>query len=409
MRILFINHFPLTGSGSGVYTANLAKSLTRRGHEAAIIFSENRNDYELYEGVSHFPVFFKDKETIEGAECSEFNFPCFTSHPRSKSKFISLTDEERAEYEERYYKKISEVMDGFKPDIVHAQHVWVLAGIAARCCAKRDIPLVITCHGTDLMGIEQELEKGVCWGRRFVKEAVEYAYEIVTISRSNDDDMKKLIPEALPKAELIMNGVDTHVFYPDAEVKKSEVLESLGVSDYEHIVCYVGRLAAMKRVNVLLKAARIYEDDNTATLLAGDGDMRDELEQMSRDLKLKNTFFLGNQPHEVLHGLYNVADCSVIQSKKEPFGLVALEAMACGTPVVASDQGGLPEIVPPDRGILFLVDDHEAMARAIRRILDGEVLFDRQKTSAQIKEKYSQDVIISRFEELYEQAVREHK
>ena len=80
-----------------------------------------------------------------------------------------------------------------------------------------------------------------------------------------------------------------------------------------------------------------------------------------------------------------------------------------GLLIAPSVKGGLPEIVPPDRGILFPVDDHEAMARAIRRILDGEVLFDRQKTSAQIKEKYSQDVIISRFEELYEQAVREYK
>lgn len=67
MRILFINHFPLTGSGSGVYTANLAKSLTRRGHDTAIIFSENRKEYENYDGIELYPVYFKDSENIEGS------------------------------------------------------------------------------------------------------------------------------------------------------------------------------------------------------------------------------------------------------------------------------------------------------------------------------------------------------
>ena len=87
MRILFINHFPLTGSGSGVYTANLAKSLTRRGHEAAIIFSENRNDYELYEGVSHFPVFFRIRRLSRGL--SVLNL-IFRALPHTREAKVSL-------------------------------------------------------------------------------------------------------------------------------------------------------------------------------------------------------------------------------------------------------------------------------------------------------------------------------
>ena len=62
MKILFVNHFPLTGSGSGVYTANLAKSLVRKGNDVAIIFPENRAEYEKYENIKLYPVFFKNKE-----------------------------------------------------------------------------------------------------------------------------------------------------------------------------------------------------------------------------------------------------------------------------------------------------------------------------------------------------------
>ena len=62
MKILFVNHFPLTGSRSGVYTANLAKSLCRLGHETAIIFPENRKDYEEFDGIKLYPVFFQKRK-----------------------------------------------------------------------------------------------------------------------------------------------------------------------------------------------------------------------------------------------------------------------------------------------------------------------------------------------------------
>lgn len=406
MRILYINHFPLAGSGSGVYTANLAKSMKRRGHEAAIIFSENREEYEHYEGIELYPVYFKNDVTIPGVDQSDFNFPCFTSHPLSKKRFIDLSDNEKEEYVSKYTKKINEVIDEFNPDVVHTQHVWVLSGIASRCCRERGIPLIVTCHGTDLFGFQDELDHDINWGRAFVNEAVDYAYEIITISRSNDSDMKRLIPDAVPKAELVINGVDTTVFYPDPAVKKEDVLKSLGIEgDYDHVVSFVGRMAAMKRVNILLLAAQIYEDDNIVTLLAGDGDMREELEDMAKDLNLKNVYFLGNRPHPVLHNIYNIADCSLIQSKKEPFGLVALEALACGTPVVATNQGGLPEFVTPDKGILFPVDDYKALAEAVKKILNKEITFDSQKIADEIKGHYSQDIIIKRFERIYENSL----
>ena len=407
MKILFINHFPLEGSGSGVYTANLAKSLKRRGHETAIIFSENRKEYGRYEGVKLYPLYFNNTSEAGEAEQADYNFPCFTSHPLSKNRFRTLTEDVKKDYEERYCRHIKAIIEEFKPDVLHSQHLWVLSGIAARCCKEKGIPLVVTCHGTDLMGIADEIEDDVFWGRGFVNEAVEYAYQIITISRSNDDDMKMLVPDAIPKTRLIANGVDSNVFYRDNTVDRSEVLRSLGIEkNFEHVVSFVGRLAAMKRVHILLHAAKIYENGSIATLIAGDGDMREELEQMAKDLELKNVYFLGNQPHNVLHNIYNAADCSVIQSKKEPFGLVALEALACGTPVVATNQGGLTDFVTPDKGILFEVDDYEAMAEGISKIISGEVKFDGEKISKEIRDNYSQDVIITKFEDLYKESMK---
>ena len=100
MKILMINHFPLEGSGSGTYTKNLAVSLTKKGHDVCIIMPESTEEYHLLEGVRLHPVFFTDDGIASGGNAAKapvgalpFNFPCFTSHPRSVTTFADLSPE----------------------------------------------------------------------------------------------------------------------------------------------------------------------------------------------------------------------------------------------------------------------------------------------------------------------------
>lgn len=402
MKILFVNHFPLTGSGSGVYTANLAKSLKRKGHEVAIIFPENRSNYEKYDGIELFPVFFKNEEIIENAEQLEFNFPCFTTHPRSIFNFREMTEIQKVKYENAFYNKINQVIEQFKPDIIHAQHIWTLAGISAKCAEEHNIPLVVTCHGTDLMGIQDEKAKNENWGTNWSKDAIDYAKYIVTISKDSTELAESILPNMKEKTFWIRNGVDSHVFYPNNNIKKEKVLNDLGIhKDYKNVVSFVGKLTDFKGVDILLDASSIYEDDDTVTLIAGDGALRNNLEIQAKNLRLKNIYFLGNKPQTILNEIYNIANCSLVPSRREPFGLVAAEAMLCGTPVIATNQGGLPDFVTPDVGILVNVEDSKELANAVKSILNKEKKFDRKMIAEKIKNLYSQDVLIDEFIKLY--------
>lgn len=406
MKILFVNHFPLTGSGSGVYTANLAKSLNRLGHETAIIFPENRATYEKYDGIKLYPVFFKNDEEIQNVNQLDMNFPCFTTHPRSLFNFRDMTKEQRKKYEENFDAKINSVIREFKPDIIHAQHVWTLAGISAKCCQQNNIPLIITCHGTDLMGIDDETKRGENWGTSWSHKAVEYAEYIVTISKDSNQLAETILPSAKNKTKWIRNGVDSHVFSIDDKLNKKSVLEKLGIQkNYEKVVSFVGKLTNFKGVDVLLDAVSEYENEDTLTLIAGDGELRASLEEQCKKLNLKNVVFLGNKPQSTLKEIYNIADCSIVPSRREPFGLVAAEAMLCGAPVIATNQGGLPDFVTEDVGILVDVEDAKGLAKAIDLVLKGDKKFDRQAIAKKIKDLYSQDALIQEFEKLYLNAI----
>lgn len=410
MKVLFVNHFPLTGSGSGVYTANLAKALVRKGHEVAIVFPENRSEYEQYDKVSLYPVFFRNQEIIEGVGQSSMNIPCFTTHPRSTFNFREMTDEQRREYDRIFYKAISSAIREFNPDLLHAQHIWTLAGISARCCRENNIPMVATCHGTDIMGILDERKRGENWGTNWAREAVKYASSIITISKDSNQLLEEVLPETKGKTEWIRNGVDMSVFFKDDGIRREEVLKSLGIDrNYDKVVSFVGKLTDFKGVDVLIEAASIYEKENedVLTIIAGDGELREKLEGQVQSLGLKNVKFLGNRPQEKLKEIYNIADCSCVPSRREPFGLVAIEAMACGAPVVATNEGGLPDFVKEDVGRLVNVEDSKALAETITKILKGEIVFDRNQISDNMRRLYSQDALITKFENVYDQAIQQ--
>lgn len=325
-----------------------------------------------------------------------FNFPCFTTHPRSTINFYDLNDTELKMYEEAFRKAIKQEIEEFKPDIIHGQHIWILSSIAS----EFNIPLVVTAHGTDIMGYQKE-EKF----RSYADRVVEKCKKIITISKDNDKLVLDTFKDVNGKNIIIKNGYDPEVFYRK-EYKKEDVLKSLGINkNYEKIVSFVGKLTNFKGIDILLKACKIYEDENTLTVIAGNGELFEELNQLKRDLELKNVVFVGNKPHEILREIYNIANVSVVPSRREPFGLVALEAMACGTPVVGTNQGGIPDFLKEEVGTLVEVENVEQLANAIIDILKDRKKFDREYIAKYVKDNHSQDVLTQELIDVYEQAL----
>jgi len=148
------------------------------------------------------------------------------------------------------------------------------------------------------------------------------------------------------KVSLIMNAVDRHRFRPD-QASRQALRREHGCRDDELMVLFVGRLEEIKQVDRLVDAVALLKGKLPVRLLvAGGGSCREALEAQVRNLDLeRSVLFTGQIPHDRLPGYYNMADALALPSKMEGAPMVILEALACGTPVVASAVGGIPELV----------------------------------------------------------------
>ena len=403
MKILMINHFPLEGSGSGTYTKNLATQLVKLGHEVCVILPVNTTDIPQYEGVRLHPVYFTNTDAAEPERIERalpFNFPCFTTHPVSTVAFSDLTPEQMDAYLGAFKEAIDEEVRTFAPDVIHGQHVWALPSLAADC----GVPLVLTAHGTDLMGYDKWPEM-----RHFAEVAMNACKKVICISADNEQLVRNAFPQHVEKIVRMRNGYNPDIFYPQ-ELSRADVLESHGVTyDGQDIILFAGKMTRFKGIDVLMDAAAVYEGQlpNALTILAGDGEERANLQAQAQELGLERVHFIGNVPQSELARLYCIADIDLVPSRREPFGLVAVEAMACGTPVVATNQGGLPDFVNSSVGALVNPEDSDDLARGIVDTL-GRALANpswRADIAAYASGHYSQAVIIRELDELYREVV----
>ncbi len=255
-------------------------------------------------------------------------------------------------------------------------HIWVNSSIAT----QYNIPVVITSHGPDITEY--------CESDKFHKQANQAAKEC-----------KKIIDKIIT----IPNGYNPEVFYRE-KCNKEEVLDSFNINKkYDKIICLVGRLNYNKGIDVLLNSAKIYEKDNILTLIVGQGDAYEELNQLKEKLGLKNVVFVGNQDHENLRKIYNISDVCVVPSREEAFGLVALEAIACGTPVIATRQGGMLDFVTKDVGILVEKENVEELSTEIEKVLKEEVKFDKEYLQMYAKNNYSQEMLLDKLLNVYDE------
>lgn len=356
-RVLLVNHFPLEGSGSGIYTQNVARELTKKGHEAMVIAPAHGEQTGFPFKVK--TILFSPDNALDGdSERLPFNFPCFTTHPISTTTYADLSADQRIAYVDAYRIATIKSVMFWKPDIIHAQHLWV-TGYVAR---DTSVPYVATAHGTDLMGIRKYRE----W-RDIALKGASHASAIIAISKQVADDTVSLYQIPTERIRLIMNGFDEAIFHM-MPVNRAQLLSKYDIQvDFDTVITFVGKLTDFKGVDVLLDAAAIYEKDlsRVLTLIIGDGELREVLEAQTKKLGLKGVYFLGHQPQTEVAKLLNIADVSIVPSRVEPFGLVAVEAMACGTPVVTTNEGGLPDFVNDHVGVLVDVDNTQTLAAAI--------------------------------------------
>ena len=357
MKILMPNHFPLQGSGSGIYALNVALELLRAGHEVMAIVPEHRS-------VDEYPfetrtIIFSDGSGGQGETQLDFNFPCFTTHPRSSTTFSELSDQQMAAYIQAWRQAIGDAAADFQPDVIHAHHVWITPYIAA----ETHIPYVVTCHGTDLLGFAE------CGRYRPMALAgATSAHKVIAISRQVKADVVETYSLADDRVPLIWNGFGVDHFKLIPSATKAAVLaeHNLPATDAP-VISFVGKFTEFKGIDVLLRAAVIYEQrlPGAMTVLAGDGQLWGEMHALRDALGLSGVYFLGHQSQDKVARIYNAADVSVVPSRYESFGLVAIEALACGTPVVATNGGGLPDFINDQVGALVPIDDAEALARTL--------------------------------------------
>ena len=357
MRVLIPNHFPLEGSGSGIYAQNVAREVVKAGHEALAIVP----DHAPVTGFD-FPVraiLFTPENEPTSADRLPFNFPCFTTHPKSHVQYGDLNTEQREAYITAFRQTMTDAVETWQPDIIHANHLWVTSYVAAAL----DVPYVSTAHGTDLMGFTKYEAY-----HDLALEGAHAAHAIIAISQQVKRDTQDLYGLPDDRVRLIWNGFPDSIFRVIDGLDRAAVLRQHKLPENpDHIITFVGKFTDFKGIDVLIDAAATYEKalGSVITVLMGDGELRPEMEQRAADHGLQGIHFLGHTAQPEIAELYNLAACSVVPSRIEPFGLVAIEALACGTPVVATNAGGLPDFINEDVGALVPMDDPDALAAAI--------------------------------------------
>ncbi|MDC7117738.1 MULTISPECIES: glycogen synthase [Corynebacterium] len=310
-------------------------------------------------------------------------------------------------------------------DVVHS-HTWY-SGLGGHLTGLlKGIPHVATAHSLEphRPWKREQLGGGYDVSSWSERNAMEYADAVIAVSARMKDAILDAYPRISPdKVHVVLNGIDTELWHPRPTWEESKeqngwsVLEELGVDPSRPMVAFVGRITRQKGVAHLVKAASLFDDGVQLVLCAGAPDTPEiakETEQLVHDLQEKRDGIFWVQdmlPKEKIQEILTAADSFVCPSIYEPLGIVNLEAMACGTAVVASDVGGIPEVVVDgETGTLVHYDesDPEGFERGIAAAVNNMVADrDRATKIGQAGKKRAEDVFS--WENIAQQTVEVYK
>ncbi len=273
-------------------------------------------------------------------------------------------------HDPRHYFQLRKIIKEEKIDILHL-HVWNPASCRYGFLAgkSRKIPIIITEHDPF------EISKFKTWFKSYTLESVK---KIIAISDSSKNDLEKLYPAFKKKIEVIHNGIDT-VWWHSQNLRFTEDdLEDIKENLFEAkkdtlIITSIAALHERKGLKYLIQAISnlVKEFPNIKLVIVGQGPQEKELKELIKELKIENHIKLLGQQKETPKILKST-DIFVLPSKREAFGLVNLEAMITGMPIVASKVGGIQEVVKDgETGILIEPKISDVLARALKLLIES--------------------------------------
>jgi len=363
--------YPTVG-GSGVIATELGKMLAEKGHE--IHFITSNMPFRLKKMYPN--IFFHQVEVNQ--------YAVFQYSP----------------YDIQLASKIAEVADREKLQIIHVHYAipHAICALLARQMAETDFKIVTTLHGTDItvLGQDSSLKKAIQFG-------IEKSDEVTAVSNALVDETHLLITPMKP-IRTVYNFIDERIYYKmDAN---HQLKADFGIKEDEKVIIHVSNFRPVKRVKDVIESfQKITEMIPAKLLLVGDGPEMGKISQMVDERHLtKQVLFLGKQ--ENLEELYAISDLLLLLSEKESFGLVALEAMACGVPCVGTNTGGIPEVIENGRtGYICEVGDIDMISSMSLKILQDDELH-WQFSKAGIKRartQFSSGKILNQYEDIYYQ------
>lgn len=369
-----ITCYPTVG-GSGVIATELGQLLAENGHE--IHFITSSVPFRLNK---MYPNIYTHQ--VEVNQYAVFQYPPYD---------IALAS------------KIAEVAEREQLDVLHVHYAipHAICAILGKMMTGTRMKIVTTLHGTDItvLGYDPSLVSAIRFG-------IEQSDAVTAVS---DALVRQTYDLIRPQKNIstVYNFVDERVY---RKMEAGHLKQDYGISEKEKVLIHVSNFRAVKRVPDVVKAfAKVRAQMPAKLLLVGDGPEMTVVSRLVAQCGIeKDVLFLGKQDR--LEELYAISDLMLLLSEKESFGLVALEAMACGVPCIGTRVGGIPEVITDGmNGYLCGLGDVEAVAGKAIRLLEDPGLYAAFSKACEktVKDKFYSRNILKQYEQIYEQTVNE--
>lgn len=362
-----ITCYPTLG-GSGVVATELGKLLAEKGHE--VHFITHSMPFRL--GKFDKNIFYHE---VEVNDYYVFKYPPYD---------LSLAS------------KLAQVIQHQELDLLHVHYAipHAVCALLAKQMVNDRIKVVTTLHGTDITVLAQDESLS-----DLIRYAINRSDAVTAVSQDLIQETRNLLAIEKP-IDLAYNFVDKRVYYP----REVASLRKEFAHPDEKILIHISNFRPVKRVTDVVEIFdRVSKDVPSRLLFVGEGpELSKVLCQVKERGLLDRVTFCGKQ--DDVAQLLSLSDVMLLPSEKESFGLVALEAMACGVPTVSSNAGGIPELITHgETGYLADIGDVEQMAQYVRTLLTDTALYERMTEACLHRARYTfcNDVITRQYEEIY--------